>query len=164
MESLSAQLPHFGRAVPAGVRPDAVLGNRRDIPRADIPAVGTVSARAVAKMYAALLGEVDGVRLVSPERLRQVSEVAAQGPDWTFGADVSRTLGYGSELDGAMFGSGGIGGSLAGAALAQGMAICATRASSRSVTATRWSSCAASSSTRSPPKADHPGSPRPFPI
>lgn len=43
------------------------------------------------------------------------------------GADVSRTLGYGSELDGAMFGSGGIGGSLASAAPAQGLAIGATK-------------------------------------
>ncbi len=127
LEQLSAQLPHFDRAVPRGARPDAALGNRRDILRADIPAVGTVSARAVAKLYAALLGEVDGVRLVSPERLRAISAVAVEGPDWTFGMDGSWALGYGIEAGGAMFGSGGIGGSLAGAAPAQGLALGATK-------------------------------------
>ena len=45
METLSGHLPNFDRIAPPGVRPDAGLGNRRDVLRADIPAVGTVSAR-----------------------------------------------------------------------------------------------------------------------
>src|SRR3712207_2218321 len=48
----------------------AAYGNRADVRSANIPAGGTTTARAVARMYAALLGEVDGVRLISPERLR----------------------------------------------------------------------------------------------
>jgi hypothetical protein len=49
----------------------ASYGNRADVRSASIPAGGTVTARAAARMYAALLGEVDGVRLISPERLRE---------------------------------------------------------------------------------------------
>jgi len=45
-------------------------------PWADIPAGGKTSARAIARMYAALLGEVDGVRLISPERLRETTAVS----------------------------------------------------------------------------------------
>jgi CubicO group peptidase (beta-lactamase class C family) len=59
----------------------AAFGNRADVLAAEIPAGGTVTARAVARMYAALLGEVDGVRLISPERLREVSAVAMSGID-----------------------------------------------------------------------------------
>jgi hypothetical protein len=36
-------------------------------------------------MYATLFGEVDGVRLISPERLREVSAVAMRGEDRIFG-------------------------------------------------------------------------------
>ncbi|MFC7546006.1 serine hydrolase domain-containing protein [Plantactinospora sp. GCM10030261] len=123
--ALSAALPNFDRAVPPGARPGADSGNSRDLLRADIPAVGTASARAVAKLYAALLGEVDGVRLISPARLAEVSTVVNAGPDWTFGMQMSRTLGYG--VEGGMFGAGGIGGSLAGAAPESGLAVAAMK-------------------------------------
>jgi hypothetical protein len=58
------------------------------------PAGGKTSALAVARMYAALLGEVDGVRLISPERLREVSAVAMSGVDEVFGFPTSWGLGY----------------------------------------------------------------------
>jgi hypothetical protein len=115
LDGFATMLPNFARAVPAGAWPDAELAGDPAFLRAEVPAVGTVSARAAARMYAALLGEVDGVRLISPERLAAVSAVASAGPDWTFLMDVTRTLGYGVEADGRMFGAGGIGGSLAGA-------------------------------------------------
>ncbi|NTU80593.1 MAG: hypothetical protein HGA45_14650 [Chloroflexales bacterium] len=44
-----------------------------------------MTARAAARMYAALLGEVDGVRLISPERLHEVSAMAMSGRDEIFG-------------------------------------------------------------------------------
>src|SRR5215210_2927636 len=69
----------FFKLGPRAVTPTAELGNRTDILMADIPAGGKMSARAVARMYAALLGEVDGVRLVSPEQLREISAVAFTG-------------------------------------------------------------------------------------
>ena len=96
----------------------AAYGNRADVLDANIPAGGTVSARAVARMYAALLGEVDGVRLISPERLREVSAVAMTGTDQIFGFPTSWGLGYsiGQFLSNAqetphVFGVGGVGGS-----------------------------------------------------
>ncbi|GIF94934.1 serine hydrolase domain-containing protein [Catellatospora citrea] len=125
LKQLSAQLPNFDRAVPHGARPDADLGNDRAFLRADVPAVGTVSARAAARMYAALLGEVDGVRLISPARLQAVSTPLTRGPEWTFGMPVRWTLGY--AVDGPMIGVGGLGGSLAGALPELGLAVAATK-------------------------------------
>ncbi len=96
----------------------AAYGNRADVRSANIPAGGTVTARAVARMYAALLGEVDGVRLISPERLREVSSVAMSGVDEIFGFPTSWGLGYslGQFMSNAhetqhVFGVGGVGGS-----------------------------------------------------
>ncbi len=96
----------------------AAFGNRADVRSATIPAGGTVTARAVARMYAALLGEVDGVRLISPERLREVSAVAMAGEDQVFGFPTAWGLGYslGQFMSNAhetqhIFGVGGVGGS-----------------------------------------------------
>ena len=82
------------------------------------PAGGKTSALAVARMYAALLGDVDGVRLISPERLREVSAVAMSGVDEVFGFPTSWGLGYsiGQFMSNAhetqhVFGVGGVGGS-----------------------------------------------------
>ncbi len=112
----------------------AAYGNRADVLSADIPAGGTVTARAVARMYAALLGEVDGVRLVSPERLREVSAVAMTGVDQIFGFPSSWGLGYsiGQFLSNAqdtqtVFGVGGVGGSHAYADTATGTAFALTK-------------------------------------
>jgi CubicO group peptidase (beta-lactamase class C family) len=114
MEQFSKHIEHFDLVAPPAVRPDAALANRRDILRTDIPAVGTVSARGIARMYAALMGEVDGVRLISPERLREVTAIRTDGPDWAWGGDSPKTLGYAAEASGKRFGWGGMGGSVAG--------------------------------------------------
>lgn len=96
----------------------AAYGNRADVRQADIPAGGTVTARGVARMYAALLGPVDGVRLISPERLERVSAVVASGEDQVFGFPSAWGLGYslGQFMGNAhetrhVFGVGGSGGS-----------------------------------------------------
>ena len=96
----------------------AAYGNRADVLSSNIPAGGTVTARAVARMYAALLGEVDGVRLISAERLGEVSAVAMSGTDEIFGFPTSWGLGYsiGQFMSNAretqhVFGVGGVGGS-----------------------------------------------------
>jgi CubicO group peptidase (beta-lactamase class C family) len=112
----------------------AAYGNRADVLTADIPAGGTVTARAVARMYAALLGEVGGVRLMSPERLREVSAVAMSGVDQIFGFPSSWGLGYsiGRFLSDAhetrhVFGVGGVGGSHAYADTATGTTFALTK-------------------------------------
>ncbi len=127
MQMLSEQLPNFDKVAPPGVRPDATLGNRKDILRTDIPAVATVSARGIARMYAALMGEVDGVRLISPERLKEVTTVMTHGPDWAIGGDHPKTLGYAAEVGGSRFGWGGMGGSLAGFYPEHGLAVACTK-------------------------------------
>jgi CubicO group peptidase (beta-lactamase class C family) len=112
----------------------AAYGNRADVRSSSIPAGGTVTARAVARMYAALLGEVDGVRLISPERLREVSAVAMTGIDQVFGMPTTWGLGYGIEKPatggpggGATFGVGGVGGSHAYADVAHGITFALTK-------------------------------------
>ena len=109
-------------------------GNRADVRSANIPADGTVTARAVARMYAALLGEVGGVRLISAERLREVSAVAMHGIDQIFGSPTAWGLGYsiGQFMSNAhetqhVFGVGGVGGSHAYADTATGITFALTK-------------------------------------
>ncbi|MCW2640664.1 MAG: serine hydrolase [Dactylosporangium sp.] len=133
MSSMPEDLPMF-KAGPVRLFPTAQLGNRSDILAADIPAGGKTSARAIARMYAALLGEVDGVRLVSPERLRQATAVATSGVDEVFGMPSSWGLGYSIGLPGSTvqdtptaFGLGGAGGSFAYGDTATGVAFGLTK-------------------------------------
>ncbi|GHG38596.1 serine hydrolase domain-containing protein [Streptomyces zaomyceticus] len=106
------------KAAPPAIMPSASYGNRSDILASDIPAGGTMTARGVAKMYAALLGEVDGVRLVSQERLEQISAVAVDDLDQVVFAPSPKGLGYflgrpGSDPQQTLnvFGAQGMGGS-----------------------------------------------------
>jgi len=126
-DRFSAGLEHFDASAPPGVRPDATLANRRDILRADIPAAATVSARAVARMYAALMGDVGGVRLVSPDRLELIAAGRSEGPDWAIGADLPKTLGYVARPGCGRIGWNGDGGGLAGFYPELHLALAATR-------------------------------------
>src|ERR671911_2996140 len=94
LASMPPDLPML-RSAPMALFPNAEFGNRPDTLAADIPAGGKVSARAIARMYAALLGEVDGVRLLTPERLRAVTAVSSSGTDEVFGMPTTWGLGYG---------------------------------------------------------------------
>ena len=85
-------------------------------------------------MYAALIGEVGGVRLVSPGRLREISAVAFRGTDEIMGNPVTWALGYsigrlGSDAQQTptVFGMGGVGGSFAYADTATGVAFALTK-------------------------------------
>jgi CubicO group peptidase (beta-lactamase class C family) len=133
MAAMPADLPMF-KAGPLTVFPTAELGNRTDILAADIPAGGKTSARAIARVYAALLGEVDGVRLIPEERLRQAASVAAGGVDEVFGNPSTWGLGFAIGLPGSApqdtptaFGMGGAGGSFAYADTATGVAFALTK-------------------------------------
>jgi CubicO group peptidase (beta-lactamase class C family) len=88
-EEMFGELPPDSPILKLGPDLTAEHANRADVRGANILAGGTVTARAVARMYAALLGEVDGVRLISPERLREVSAVAMSGVDEIFGFPTS---------------------------------------------------------------------------
>ena len=135
MASMPRDLPMF-KAAPMSLMPTAGLGNRTDILTADIPAGGKTSARAIAHMYAALLGEVDGVRLISPKTLREATTVAMSGPDAVFGMPTTWALGYSigrvtalphPEAASTTFGVGGAGGSFACGDTATGIAVAVTK-------------------------------------
>src|ERR671912_444550 len=110
----------FFKLGPRATTPTAEFGNRKDILMADIPAGGKMSARAVARMYAALMDDVDGVRLVPPERLREISAGTFSGVDEIMGFPTTWALGYAVGSIGAdpqetksVLGIGGVGGSFA---------------------------------------------------
>jgi CubicO group peptidase (beta-lactamase class C family) len=133
MSAMPADLPMF-RAGPPTLFPTAVLGNRTDILAADIPAGGKTSARAIARMYAALLEDVEGVRLISARRLREVSTPVVTGVDEVFGNPSTWALGYSIGRLGSTaqdsptaFGIGGAGGSFAYADTATGIAFALTK-------------------------------------
>jgi CubicO group peptidase (beta-lactamase class C family) len=133
-EEMFGELPEDSPILKLGPDLTAEHANRADVRSANIPAGGTVTARAVARMYAALLGEVDGVRLISPERLREVSAVAMSGTDQIFGFPTSWGLGYsiGQFMSNAhetqtVFGVGGVGGSHAYADTATGTTFALTK-------------------------------------
>jgi CubicO group peptidase (beta-lactamase class C family) len=117
-EEMFGELPEDSPILKLGPDLSAADANRSEVLGANILAGGTVTARAVARMYAALLGRVDGVRLISPERLREVSAAAMSGTDQIFGFPTSWGLGYviGQFMSNAhetqhVFGVGGVGGS-----------------------------------------------------
>ncbi len=56
--------------------------NRPDVLAAEMPSSnGVGSARALARLYAALVGEVDGIRVLRPETVEAARTVHADGPD-----------------------------------------------------------------------------------
>ena len=91
-----------------------------------------MSARALARMYASLLGEVDGVRLLSAERFREATTVSASGPDQVYGDESSWGLGWAAGLPWdeqarSGFGMAGAGGSWAGVDLDRWLAFAVTK-------------------------------------
>ncbi|RDH79419.1 class A beta-lactamase-related serine hydrolase [Mycolicibacterium moriokaense] len=84
--------PPGGDAVlaPWELRPTAAMGNRCEILQADVPSVGTFTARAIAAMNAAVL---DG-RLIDPVQLEEVTAPAFEGTDQVFGNHARLCLGY----------------------------------------------------------------------
>jgi CubicO group peptidase (beta-lactamase class C family) len=133
-EEMFGELPEDSPILKIGPDVSAADANRDSFLSANVPAGGTVTARAVARMYAALLGEVDGVRLISPARLSEVSAVAMSGTDQIFGFPTTWGLGYAigqfmsnAEATPQMFGVGGVGGSHAYADRATGTTFALTK-------------------------------------
>jgi CubicO group peptidase (beta-lactamase class C family) len=71
--------------------------NRPEVMRACVPAMGGIAnARAVARHYAMLErgGQLDGVRLLSPERIRAATELQTDEMDFLFSVRAKRSMGY----------------------------------------------------------------------
>ncbi|MEU1982029.1 serine hydrolase domain-containing protein [Nocardia sp. NPDC019395] len=75
---------------PWEMQPTAAMGNSHDILQADIPSVGTFTARGIAAANAALL---DG-RLIGAHQLAEVTAAAFEGTDQVFGNPARLALGY----------------------------------------------------------------------
>ncbi|TMF19306.1 MAG: beta-lactamase family protein [Chloroflexi bacterium] len=127
MPEMPPDLPMF-KAAPMSLMPNAAFGNRPDTLAADIPAGGKASARAIARMYAAMLGTVGGVRILPESRLRAATAEPFSGVDEVFGMPTTWAGGYSVGVVGlepkdppTAFGVGGVGGSFAGFDTATGI-------------------------------------------
>jgi CubicO group peptidase (beta-lactamase class C family) len=97
-----------------------LVWNRPDVHAAEIPAGNAITdARSLARMYAACVGPVDGVRLLEPETMAAAGEQHSAGPDRVLLIDTRFGLGfmldssYCPMLGPSSFGHPGFGGSLA---------------------------------------------------
>lgn len=71
------------------------MWNSRALHAAEMPSSnGIGSARALARLYAATIGDVDGSRLLSPEALARATEVQARGRDAVLGFPTAFGLGF----------------------------------------------------------------------
>ncbi len=104
--------------------------NTRALHAAEIPAIsGITTARSLARMYAATIGEVDGVRLLRPETVDALRTTQSRGPDKIIPM-VETHFGLGFMLPGSFspmgpegcFGHPGAGGSVGFADPAAGLA------------------------------------------
>ena len=95
LRSIPADSPLL-RMGPPAVWPQASLGNRPDFQAARIPAGVTTTARALARLYAALAagGELDGVRILSRETVARATALQTADVDQIIGFPIPRSLGY----------------------------------------------------------------------
>ncbi|MFD7815612.1 serine hydrolase domain-containing protein [Streptomyces sp. NPDC059785] len=103
--------------------------NSPEVQAAELPASnGVGTARGLARMYASLIGEVDGVRLLTSETLASATEEQASGPDQVIVEPSRFSSGYMLPTDSnpmtgpSAFGHTGRGGSLGFADPEQGIA------------------------------------------
>jgi CubicO group peptidase (beta-lactamase class C family) len=120
------------RASSAELWPTAALGNRTDVLAADIPAGGKMTARAAARMYASLTGEVGGVRLLPSDRVEAIVSDTFSGVDQVFGNPATWGLGFSIGRfdrgdDRGVFAMGGAGGTFGYADTATGIAFALTK-------------------------------------
>jgi CubicO group peptidase (beta-lactamase class C family) len=109
----------FARVFPSTLGSFDATFNRADVRRAVIPAAGGImSARALARLYAALVGFVDGVRLLPEERMRIATTPHTGEVDLVLGQAIIRAMGYALGRPSSpmsaritVFGHGGLGGS-----------------------------------------------------
>jgi CubicO group peptidase (beta-lactamase class C family) len=110
----------LGRALSGGgAFAEPGIFNTRAVHAAEVPAAGGITdARSIARLYAACVAEVDGIRLLGPEQVRDAATRRSEGPDivildldlqWGLGFNVPSSL---LQLGGPKsFGHFGMGGS-----------------------------------------------------
>lgn len=124
----------FAKVVPQAMQPRAAVLNGPGALATEDPSSGILNARGIAKLYAGLIGEVDGVRLVRPESVPVITGPAFTGQDELLGNQATMAMGYAigrlgssAEESPASFGWPGMGGSIAWADTRSGVAFALTR-------------------------------------
>jgi CubicO group peptidase (beta-lactamase class C family) len=124
----------FAKVQPLAMIPRAAVVNQPANLAVEDPSSGVLNARGIAKLYAGLIGEVDGVRLVRPESVPVITGAALVAPDELLGNEATMALGYAigrlgssAEESPATFGWPGMGGSVAWADTQAGVAFALTR-------------------------------------
>ncbi|SNT61306.1 Beta-lactamase [Actinomadura meyerae] len=84
----------YHEVVPEWLRANAGLANRPECWMLPGPAGSAATADAVARMFAALIGEVDGVRLVGPATTGRLSEALTVAEDRVTKVPTPKGLGY----------------------------------------------------------------------
>jgi CubicO group peptidase (beta-lactamase class C family) len=85
-------LAHRAFLVPSGL---FTMMNDPALWAAEVPAInGMGTAHALARLYAAVIGEVDGVRLVAPETLARATGEQCRGIDRVSGYETAYALGF----------------------------------------------------------------------
>ncbi|MCU0270283.1 MAG: beta-lactamase family protein [Acidimicrobiales bacterium] len=88
----------LGKALfaPGGALADADIWNSRAMHAAEVPAAnGICDARSLARLYSACIGEVDGIRVLTPEQLTKATTQLTEGPNRVLmGMDVQFGLGF----------------------------------------------------------------------
>ena len=121
-DALSDRSTMLGRVMsgPSGLFGYDDMWNTRRMRGAQLPSSnGHGDARSLARMYAACLDEVDGVRLLAPETVERATQVRSSGTDCVIGQPLSFGLGFaleptfGPTPGPRTFGHSGAGGSVA---------------------------------------------------
>lgn len=93
-------------AAPGGAFADQDVWNSPAMWSAEVPAAnGITNASSLARMYAATVGEVDGVRLLGDATVRHAIDVRSSGPDAVLVFDIPFGLGFMRDSPFAKFGS-----------------------------------------------------------
>ncbi len=99
----------LGKALfaPGGALTDQDIWNSRAMHAAEVPSAnGICDARSLARLYAATVSEVDGIRLVSPEQLERATTQLTEGPNRVL-MDMDIQFGLGFMLHAGMIPLGG---------------------------------------------------------
>ena len=91
---------------PGGAFASETVWNEPPVWQAEIPAAnGITNAGSLARMYAATVGEVDGVRLLSPATVARAIEPQTEGADAVLIFEIPFGLGFMRDAPFAKFGS-----------------------------------------------------------
>jgi CubicO group peptidase (beta-lactamase class C family) len=96
IDSIMGPETELGKALSMSGALSNDIFNTRDFHAAEVPAAGGIGeARAIAKLYAACVGTVDGIRVLTPEQVKLATVQQTEGPNRVImGLDLQFGLGF----------------------------------------------------------------------